>query len=62
MTDFSDEIAKECRVRGVEFQVVSNNAAADIYTLVQSENENMDVVRLEKAPKIAVYVPADIPP
>jgi hypothetical protein len=62
MTDFSDEVAKECRIRGVEFQFVPEHSTAEIYELVQSEGVNMDVVRLEKAPKIAVYVPHDIPP
>ena len=62
MIDYSDEIAKECRVRGVDFQLVSDNSATEIYEMVQSEDVNMDVVRLEKAPKIAVYVPADTPP
>jgi hypothetical protein len=33
-----------------------------IYALIQDENSNMDVVRLEKAPKIAVYVPPNFRP
>ena len=57
MTDFSDEIARECRIRGIEYQVVSDFDAETIYQQVQAEGVNMDVVRLEKAPKIAVYVP-----
>jgi len=56
-TDYSDEVAKECRIRGVDFQSISNSSANEIYEMVQSEGVNMDVVRLEKAPKIAVYVP-----
>ncbi len=55
-TDFSEEIAKECRIRGVGFQSISNSSAEEIYLTIQSEGVNMDVVRLEKAPKIAVYV------
>ncbi|MDR0926137.1 MAG: asparagine synthetase B [Ignavibacteria bacterium] len=54
--EYSDDIAKECRIRGVEFQTISDGTAQDIYAEVQSEGVNMDVVRLEKAPKIAVYV------
>lgn len=56
ITGYSDEIATECRIRGVEFQNISEGNATEIYKLVQSEGENMDAVRLEKAPKIAVYV------
>ena len=57
MAVFSDELARECRIRGVDFQVVSDFDAETIYNQVQAEGVNMDVVRLEKAPKIAVYVP-----
>jgi hypothetical protein len=56
MTDYSEDVARECRIRGVEFQSVPSDAAGEIYSLVQAEGVNMDVVRLEKAPKIAVYV------
>ena len=56
-TDFSEEIARECRIRGVDFQSISSSSADEIYAMVQSEGVNMDVVRLEKAPKIAVYIP-----
>jgi hypothetical protein len=62
MTDFADEIARECRIRGVDYQVVSDSDAENIYNQVQAEGVNMDVVRLEKAPKIAVYVPHENPP
>ncbi len=56
MTDYSDEIAAECRIRGVDFQTTSESEAEEIFTMLQSEGVNMDVVKLEKAPKIAVYV------
>ena len=56
-TDFSDAIARECRIRGVDFQSISAASADEIYMMIQSEDVNMDVVRLEKAPKVAVYVP-----
>ena len=59
MTDFSDDVARECRIRGVDYQVIAEFDAEDIYKQVQAEGVNMDVVRLEKAPKIAVYVPQE---
>ncbi len=62
MIDYSDKIAVECRVEGVSFDVVSASDAVAIYAEVQDENNNMDVVRLEKAPKIAVYVPPGFQP
>jgi hypothetical protein len=57
LIDHSDKIISECLVEGVRFEQVTLTQAAQIYAEVQNENNNMDVVRLEKAPKIAVYVP-----
>jgi hypothetical protein len=62
MADYSDLLAAECRIRGVTFQSVDASAAQSIYALVQSPDKNMDVVKLEKAPKIAVYVPPGYQP
>ncbi|MBM2816224.1 MAG: hypothetical protein HW421_2986 [Ignavibacteria bacterium] len=62
MTDYSDVIATECRIRGVSFESIEGSQAATIYAEIQNENVNMEVVRLEKAPKIAVYAPPNIPP
>jgi hypothetical protein len=60
--DYTDKIAVECRVEGVAFDIISSSEAVNIYAEVQDENNNMDVVRLEKAPKIAVYVPPGFQP
>jgi len=57
MLDYSDELALKCRLRGVSFESLSNSDVINIYSFVQSEDENMDVIRLEKAPQIAVFVP-----
>lgn len=62
MTDYSDVVARECRVRGVLFEALGAGEASSIYAEVQRDNNNMDVVRLEKAPKIAVYVPPNFKP
>lgn len=62
LLDYDDKIAAECRLEGVAFDEVSLSEAADIYAFVQSDENNMDVVRLEKAPKIAVYVPPGFQP
>lgn len=62
MIDYSDKVAVECRLEGVAFDILSAGDAASIYSEVQAENNNMDVVRLEKAPKIAVYVPPAFKP
>jgi hypothetical protein len=62
MVDGYDLVAAECRVRGVSFAQVSASDAAQIYAEVQRDDNNMDVVRLEKAPRVAVYVPPGYQP
>jgi hypothetical protein len=47
----------ECRIRGVGFEQLTQGQALAIYEEVQSEKSNMDVVKLEKPPRIAVYTP-----
>ena len=51
------EIRKECQVRGVSFEVLSDNDANQILNEIASPSQNMETVVLEKAPKIAVYTP-----
>ena len=62
MLDYSNELALKCRIKGVSFQPLSQQEVVQIYALVQSEDQNMEVVRLEKAPNIAVYVPPNFKP
>lgn len=62
MIDYDERIAAECRIEGVAFEEVSAIEVTNIYAEVQNENNNMDVIRLEKAPKIAVYVPPGFHP
>jgi hypothetical protein len=62
LLDYSDKIAAECRIEGVNFDQVSAAEIAGLYSEVQDENSNTEVMRLEKAPKIAVYVPPSFQP
>ncbi|HPO63365.1 MAG TPA: asparagine synthetase B [Candidatus Kapabacteria bacterium] len=62
MCDYNDIIVAECRIRGVFFETIDGVTAAGIYSQVQSEDYNMDVVKLEKPPKIGVYAPKSILP
>lgn len=62
LTDYTDNLALKCRVKGVAFDVISAQAASQLYAELQSEETNTDVVRLEKAPEIAVYVPPGYQP
>lgn len=53
----TESIRKECQIRGVSFELISDNEAANILDLIASPSQNMEAVVLEKAPKIAVYSP-----
>lgn len=51
------EIRKECQIRGVTFEVLSDGTSNGILEEISSPSQNMETVVLEKAPKIAVYTP-----
>ncbi|MDK2771873.1 MAG: asparagine synthetase B [Flavobacterium sp.] len=53
----SEEIRKECKIRGVTFEIISDGETASILNEISSPSQNMESVVLEKAPKIAVYTP-----
>ncbi|MDG1384862.1 MAG: asparagine synthetase B [Flavobacteriaceae bacterium] len=51
-------IEKECLIRGVSYELISDAEAEAILQEINSPSKNMDAVVLEKAPKIAVYSPS----
>jgi hypothetical protein len=53
----AEEIRKECQIRGVSFEILSDSEEASILNEISSPSQNMESVILEKAPKIAVYTP-----
>jgi len=52
-----DEIRKECQIRGVTFEILTDATVSNILEEINSPSQNMEAVLLEKAPKIAVYTP-----
>jgi hypothetical protein len=52
-------IEKECKIRGVSYQIISDAKAQIILQEISSPSSNQESVTLEKAPKIAVYSPKD---
>lgn len=52
-------LEKECTIRGVSYSVIADGQAASIIDEISQPETNMDVVKLEKAPKMAVYSPKD---
>ena len=51
------QIRKECQIRGVSFEVLSDGETNNILLEIASPSQNMETVILEKAPKVAVYSP-----
>jgi hypothetical protein len=56
---YSKAIETECVIRNVSFEVLADAKAAAILNEIGREDVNMDALKLEKAPKIAVYSPKD---
>ena len=57
MLVYSDAVAKECSIRGVTYETISDLQATQILNEIASLEQNMDEIRLTKLPKIAVYSP-----
>jgi hypothetical protein len=53
----TNETRKECTVRGVSFEVLSDSKTEKILLEISSPSLNQEAVVLEKAPRIAVYAP-----
>ncbi|MEW7279112.1 asparagine synthetase B [Aquimarina sp. 2201CG1-2-11] len=53
----TETIRKECTIRGVSYEIISDAETNEILEEVESPSQNMEAVVLEKAPKIAVYSP-----
>jgi hypothetical protein len=54
----SERFERECLIRGVSYELISDSKTAAILEEISSPSKNMDAVVLEKAPKIAVYSPS----
>ena len=52
----------ELRIRDVSYERISDGQSSKILMEVTSENANMDAMKLEKAPKVAVYSPKNKQP
>jgi hypothetical protein len=57
MIEHLKSLEQECIIRGVTYQVIADVQAANILREIADPEVNMEVVKLEKAPKIAVYSP-----
>ncbi len=57
MFQYNQKFENELVVRGVSYQVISDAQQAQINNQVSQPDVNMDVMRLDKPPKVAVYSP-----
>ena len=53
----AEEIRKECKIRGVSFELISDAETNAILDEISSPSQNMENVVLERTPKVAVYTP-----
>ena len=53
----TEELRKECTIRGVSYELLSNAKTNQLLTEISSPSVNQEAVVLEKAPRIAVYAP-----
>lgn len=53
----TENLRRECKIRGVSYEVISDDKTLAILEEISSPSKNMETVVLEKAPKIAVYSP-----
>lgn len=53
----TEYIEKLCKLRGVSYQVMSDAQYSGILNTIADPDYNGDIIKLEKAPKIAVYTP-----
>lgn len=58
--DNFEQLERLCRLSGVSFEIISGSSTVSIYAEI--EDSNMEVVLLEKAPRIVVYAPAEYDP
>ncbi|MDZ7714663.1 MAG: asparagine synthetase B [Balneolaceae bacterium] len=57
MTDFTKTLHREARLKNIKVEIISSAEASGIINEVEQPNVNTSVVKLDKAPKIAVYTP-----
>jgi hypothetical protein len=54
---YQKPLENECTIRGVSYSIIADAQASAILQEIASPEVNMDEVKLQKAPKVAVYSP-----
>lgn len=58
---YAREIETECKLRNVSYEVVPDAKYTSILQQIAAPEANMDIIKMQKAPRIAVYTPATKP-
>ncbi|MBK7741530.1 MAG: asparagine synthetase B [Saprospiraceae bacterium] len=53
----SVSIEKECKTRGISYRVISSGEFNQVLQEINDPEANMEAIKMEKAPRIAVYTP-----
>ena len=59
MTKYDKKTEEECKIRNVSYEVIADAKVSEILAQINDPSVNMDVVKLEKVPKMAVYTPKE---
>ena len=62
MLPYRPEIEEKCILRNVSYEILSDAEVNSIYTYISKDDVNMDRIKMEKAPKIAIYAPKTYQP
>ena len=62
MVEYYEAIEKELVIRGVSYEIIPDAKATSILLEISNPQVNMDAVKLETVPKIAVYSPKSAQP
>ena len=62
MFKYSNVFEQELQVRGISYEKISDGKSSEILAYITSDKVNMDAVKLEKTPKVAVYSPKNKQP
>lgn len=62
LVKYHESFDNECTIRGVSAEVITDVQASSIKSQILQPDINMDIIELQKAPKIAVYSPKNKQP
>ncbi len=60
LMDYEPQVEKNCAMNGVLWEIIKPERILEIYQTI--EDNNMETILLEKAPRIAVYIPENYEP